>query len=407
MRLCRPAQELCPVAKFAQPNYWEGNFMETGKKKASQRKRWAVGFILALALLTVCGCQTLGFYTQAIKGQYQLVTRRKPIEKLLTNPQTPARLKQQLELLQRLRAFAAQDLQLPVDDHYSKYVDIGRRFVVWNVEAAPEFSLEPKGWWYPVVGKLEYRGYFSERAARNYAEKLKKKHYDVYVGGVTAYSTLGWFNDPVLNTFIFNPEPDLAETVFHELGHQQVFARGDTDFNEAFATTVGEEGARRWLKAKGDEPMLRKYLASLRRTRDFVRLIMTTRDRLETLYGDVRTESGRLQATDRNRQVPLATLREQKEELLARLNQEYSELKAQWGGETDYDEWFAPPVNNAKLNAVAAYYELVPGFEQLLKLHHGDLKTFYTEAKKLAELSKKERHERLRTLSEIKEQATQ
>src|SRR6266581_7312262 len=249
-------------------------------RKLSRARKWALGTALVLVVAAVSGCQTLGFYSQAIKGQYELVAHRQPIEKLLRDARTPARLKPQLELLKKLRVFAEQELKLPVDGHYAKYVDVHRPFVVWNVEAAREFSMEPKTWWYPLVGSLSYRGYFSERSATNYGAALHHKGYDVSVGGVEAYSTLGWFKDPVLNTFIFNPEPDLAETVFHELGHQRVFARSDTDFNEAFATTVGEEGARRWLRAKGNKTAHDNYLGQLRRTRQFVGLSMRTRQRL-------------------------------------------------------------------------------------------------------------------------------
>jgi predicted aminopeptidase len=277
-------------------------------------------------------------------------------------------------------------------------VDLHRPFVVWSVEAAPEFSLEPKAWWYPFVGSLEYRGYFSEQSARDYAARLQHKGYDVYVGGVEAYSTLGWFKDPVLNTFISNPESDLAETLFHELGHQRVFASGDTDFNEAFATTVGQEGARRWLRAQGDQSACEKYLAQLRRTQQFANLIMTTRERLETLYADERTEDGKVKAAKKERALPPEQLREQKQHLLNRLQQEYAQLKAQWGGNTEYDAWFAGPVNNAQLNSVAAYCDLVPGFERLLEQNGGDLEKFYEAADRLAKEPKTERHRWLRTL---------
>ena len=270
--------------------------MAVALKKLIPSRKWLLVLGCILALVAVSGCQTFSFYRQAVKGQYQLVVNRQAIDKLVVNPQTPARLKQQLQLLQKLRGFAEHDLKLPVDGHYTKYVDVHRPFVVWNVEAAPEFSMQPKSWWYPVVGSLEYRGYFSQRGARDYGEWLKKKGYDVYVGGVEAYSTLGWFKDPALNTFIFNPEAALAETIFHELGHQRVFARGDTDFNEAFATTVGEEGARRWLQAKGDIAALENYLAELKRTRQFASLISQTHQRLEALYGDERTEDGKVKA---------------------------------------------------------------------------------------------------------------
>ena len=345
------------------------------------------------------GCQTLSYYGQAIKGQYGIVVHGERIEKLLADPQTPAPLKAKLQLVQSLRAFAKKDLKLPVDGHYQKYADLHRPFVVWNVEAAPEFSLEPRTWWYPFVGSLEYHGYFSERSARNYAARVQKKGCDVYVGGVTAYSTLGWFKDPILNTFIFDPEPDLAETIFHELGHQRVFASGDTDFNEAFATTLGQEGARRWLRAKGDRSAYEKYLAELRRTRQFASLIMTTRERLQALYGDERTEDGNVKAAKKKRTILPEQLRGQKQYLINRLQQEYTQLKAQWGGNTEYDEWFAGPVNNAQLNSVAAYYDLVPGFERLLQQNGGDLEKFYEAADRLARDPKTERDRWLRTLA--------
>jgi predicted aminopeptidase len=361
-------------------------------------RNWLLAPALLLALLAMSGCQTLSYYSQAIKGHYQVVAHEQKIKKLLADPQTPAPLKVRLELVQDLRAFARKDLQLPVDGHYEKYADVHRPFVVWNVEAAPEFSLEPRSWWYPFVGSLDYRGYFSEGDAQKYAASLEKKGYDVSVGGVAAYSTLGWFKDPVLNTFIFDAEPDLGETLFHELGHQRVFASGDTDFNEAFATTVGQEGARRWLRAKGNQVALDDYLAQLRRTTKFVRLVMTTREQLETLYGDERTEGGKIKATKQKRTVPPEQLRRQKQELLDRLQQEYAQLKAQWGGQTDYDAWFARPINNAQLNSVAAYYDLVPGFERLLDQNDGDLGKFYEAADRLSHEPKVERHQRLRSL---------
>jgi predicted aminopeptidase len=351
--------------------------------------------ILAAVVLGVSGCQTLTFYAQAIKGQCQLFTQEQRIDKLLANPQTPAKLRARFELLRELRGFAAHALRLPVDGHYAKYVDVHRPFVVWNVEAAPEFSLQPKSWWYPLLGSLEYRGYFSERGAGDYGAILKKRGFDIYIGGVTAYSTLGWFKDPMLNTFIFQPDADLAETIFHELGHQRVFARGDTDFNEAFATTVGQEGARRWLRSQSDTAAYEKYQAGLQRNTQFVHLIMETRQRLETLYGDQHTDEGRVKATPKNRGVSPELLRQEKQKLFARLHQEYEQLKAEWGSDKGYDEWFALEVNNAQLNSVAAYYDFVPGFERLLASNGGDLEQFYHAAKRLSKLPKKQRHQEL------------
>ncbi len=372
--------------------------MSLSPETERRRRTWLLAPVLLLAVLAMSGCQTLSYYGQAIKGQYQIVAREQKITKLLADPQTPAPLKARLGLVQSLRAFAKTDLKLPVDKHYEKYADLHRPFVVWNAEAAPEFSLQAVTWWYPFVGRLDYRGYFTEKAAAKYAARLRKKSYDTYVGGVTAYSTLGWFKDPVLNTFVFDPEPDLAETLFHELGHQRVFASGDTDFNEAFATTVGQEGARRWLKAKGDQAALHGYLAELRRTAQFVRLIDRTRERLEALYGDERTDEGEIKATKKKRAVPPDQLRQEKQRIIDRLRQDYAQLKEQWGGNTDYDQWFAEPINNAQLNSVSTYCDLVPGFEQLLKVNGGDVEKFYEAADKLAHEPKAERLRWLRSL---------
>jgi predicted aminopeptidase len=373
--------------------------MKHCSEPARRLRKWLLAPSLLLALLALSGCQTLSFYGQAIKGQYQIVAHQQKIKALVSDPQTPAALKTKLELVQEMRAFAAQDLKLPVDGHYEKYVDVHRPYVVWNVQAAPEFSLEEKTWWFPFVGSVEYRGYFSKSGAEDYGAGLRKKSYDVYVDGVEAYSTLGWFRDPVLNTFISNAPPDLAETIFHELVHQRVFAPGDTDFNEAFAQTVGQEGARRWLRAKGDNSGCEEYQAQLRRAEQFARLIHATRRKLATLYGDERTDAGQIKSASKPRDVPAEELRRRKQQLLDDLRSEYAQLKAAWGGKTDYDGWFSRPINNAKLNSVAAYYDLIPCFEQLLAQNGGDLEKFYDAAALLAKASKDERHRRLQLLS--------
>jgi len=198
--------------------------------------------------------------------------------------------------VQELRAFAKDELKLPVDGHYLKYADVHRPYVVWKRPGGAAVFPAAESVVYPFAGSLEYRGYFSERAAQACARRLAGEGYDVCVEGVEAYSTLGWFRDPVLNTFVGHPEPELAEILFHELGHQRVFASGDTDFNEAFATTVGQEGARRWLRAAGNTNLCERYEASLRRNDQFVHLIMDTRGRLERVYGDTRDKDGKVKA---------------------------------------------------------------------------------------------------------------
>jgi predicted aminopeptidase len=354
--------------------------------------------LLPLAALAVSGCRTASYYGQAIKGQCQIFHREKEIADLLADPKTPEPLKARLEVLRGIRAFAENDLHLPVNGHYRAYADLQRPYVVWNVQAAPEFSMQPKSWWYPFLGGLDYRGYFSEHGATNYAAYLRTKGFDTYVDGVSAYSMLGWFKDPALNTFLFEPDTELAETIFHELAHQKLFAAGDTDFNEAWATAVGEEGARRWLKAKGQPSAGKQYEIALQRDREFVHLVMDTRARLETLYGDQLNEGGTPVASQKPREIPIEQLRLQKAQILNQLQEQYASLKNTWGGSTNYDSWFAEGVNNAKLNSVAAYYDLVPGFNEMLVLNGGDLEKFYAAVKRLLKMPKSERHQWLRSL---------
>ena len=370
----------------------------TRNARARYVRKWVLIFLLVAAGGAACGCRTIGFYAQAARGQYEVLVHRERIEKLVADPATPARLKTQLELVERLRAFARTELKLPVDAHYRDYTDVHRPCVVWNVQAAPRFSLQPVTWWYPLVGSLEYRGYFSERGARDYAAYLARKGYDVCTDGVEAYSTLGWFKDPVLNTFVYRDEPELAEVIFHELGHQRVFAPGDTDFNEAFATTVGQEGARRWLLAANETNLYDHYLVSLKRDRQFVQLVMNTRLRLEKIYGDTLDKDGNVKAAARL-PAPPGEMEREKRAAFDDLRAEYDRLKAAWDGYDGYDDWFTHDLNNAKLNTIATYYDLVPGFKNLLKENGGDMEKFYQAVERLAKMPREERRQRLRDLA--------
>jgi predicted aminopeptidase len=333
-----------------------------------------------------------------MRGQYQILTLQEPVRELIASQRTTSELKKRFILLNHLRGFAETELGLPVDGHYRKYADLGRRFVVWNVEAAPALSMQPKSWWYPVVGRLEYRGYFKEASARKYGEILARKGWDVHISGATAYSTLGWFKDPVLNTFVMDPEPFFAETLFHELAHQQLFVSGDKDFNEAFATFVGREGVQRWLLSQQRHDDLEQYLAQTRREDQFADLVVETRSRLERMYGDVRDKKGRIRSARQPGNVPRNELLVEKQRVFDEMRARYHELKQHWAGNPAYDNWFARPINNAKLNSVAAYHEFVPGFARLLELNQGDLNVFYREAERLGGMKKEERHRWLRLL---------
>jgi predicted aminopeptidase len=343
----------------------------------SQGLKWCA--LLALAGVAG-GCGT--YYGQAIRGQWQLLADTESIPRLIARTNTPPELRGKLELVLSLRDFAARELKLEPCGHYRGYVDVGRRFVVWNVYAAPEFSLEDKTWWYPVVGSLSYRGYFREDLARRRAERLAAGGWDAHVGGVEAYSTLGWFRDPVLNTFIHQPPPDLAETIFHELAHQRVFVKGDTDFNEAFATAVAQAGVRRWLAESGSAAAVAGYERDRRIEAEFVALLAQTRGELQALYAQINA-------------LTTEQLRAGKAAAFERLRQRHATWKQSWDGARDYDGWFRQPLNNALLNTVDTYHHLVPGFTALLERHDDDMDAFYREVRALGRLPKAERHRRL------------
>jgi len=256
--------------------------------------------------------------------------------------------------------------------------------VVWNVFAAPEFSVSPIQSCFPFAGCVSYRGFYSEEAARRHADALAKEGDDVYVGGVTAYSTLGWFSDPVLSTFIQYPEPEVARIVFHELAHQEVYVKGDTVFDESFAVAVEEEGLRRWLEREGTPAQRSAYVESRRRQAEFAALVLKYRVRLADFYA---------------RPLPAEERREGKRRLFEEMSGEYAALKASWGGFAGFDRLLARGPNNAFLASIASYTELVPAFRALLAQNKGDLPAFYGAVRELAKLEKAERDARLAKLA--------
>ncbi|HSI15958.1 MAG TPA: aminopeptidase [Chthoniobacter sp.] len=347
----------------------------------SSRSRLRYIPLLALAL-AVTGCSTVGFYSQAINGQAEILNKARPIPLVMQDGQVPQRVKQKLAVVEDARHFAGTQLELPANRQYTRYTDLGRRYVSWVLFAAPEFSVEAKTWWYPLLGPLKYRGYFTEAAARAEAKRLQAQGLEVYVGGVEAYSTLGFFRDPVLNTFFQRSDAELAELVFHELTHVKLFLSGDSDFNEAFATANAQAAVHRWLLAKRDRAALARYETALANDREIVALLLHTREKLRQLYAQ--------------RGLSPEQMRAHKATILTELHTGYLEIRRQHHGDSLYDRAFAKPWNNARLNTMATYYDLVPGFEHLLRHQNGDLHAFYAEVKKMRHLSKEERRARLR-----------
>lgn len=341
----------------------------------------------ALAVAAAClgtGCSSLAYYAQAAGGHVDLMQRARPVEQVLADANTPEPLRQRLQLSQRLRDFAVDELKLPDNGSYRRYADLQRAAVVWNVVAAPELSLTLKTWCFPVMGCVGYRGYFDRVQADALAAQLRAAGWEVRVYGVPAYSTLGWSNwiggDPLLNTFIAWPEGELARLLFHELAHQVAYAGDDTTFNESFGTAVERIGGRRWVARHGTPEQQAQVLLAETRRAEFQALAQRTRDALQALYASP---------------VDDDTKRTRKAELLAAMRAEHAALKAgPWGGWTGYDAWFAQ-ANNAYFGVLAAYTELVPQFERLFERQGGDFQRFYAEVKTLSALPMAERRARL------------
>lgn len=348
--------------------------------------RLCAGLVIVLSLLTAAGCG--GFYFQAVTGHLDLMSERRPIDEVLADPSTPPELADRLRLITEAREFAARELALPDNDSYRTYVDLDRQYVVWNVFAAPEFSVEPRRWCFPVAGCVVYRGYFDEDQGRRYADGLRQEGWDVFVGGAIAYSTLGRFDDPVLSTMLRSGDVGVVATIFHELAHQQLYVKGDSAFNEAFASTVEDIGVERWLSGKADMEALAQYRLHRSRRAAFNSLLKQTREELAAIYG---------------RDEPEEAMRAEKKQAFETLRQRYRALKASWNGYTGFDAWFDSDLNNARLVPVSTYARLVPAFRELFRRAGGDLDVFYQECAALGALPAEERTLEIEALLAISE----
>jgi predicted aminopeptidase len=332
--------------------------------------RAAVLLALMAGLLTGC------YLLESAEGQLSLMTAREPIARVVGRPTTSPALRRQLERVTSIRDFASRELGLPDNGSYRSYADVHRPYVVWNVVAAPEFSVDARLWCFPIVGCVAYRGYFDESRARAFAARLRLKGYDVSVGGVAAYSTLGHFDDPILNTMLGWDDVELAAIIFHELTHQLLYVPGDASFNEALATTVEEEGVRRWLLAQGRTADLALHEREETRYVQVVDLLRRASAGLRQIYA-----SG----------VNAELMRQRKRQAFVRLREEYHGLEAQWGGHAPFEAWFGGDLNNAHLASIATYYDCVPGFRRELAAAGGDLGAFYRRVRVLARLDKASR----------------
>ncbi|MDB5985320.1 MAG: aminopeptidase [Nevskia sp.] len=345
---------------------------------------------LALACALLSGCSTVSYYSQLARGEYQLLDARRPIAEVLADPKADPALKQRLQLAQTARAFASDTLKLPRNGSYTLYADLGRSSAMWNVFATPEFSLAAVTHCFPIAGCVAYRGYYSREAAQAEALRLKATGDDTAIGGVPAYSTLGWFDDPILNTMMGWNDDRLHSSIFHELAHQQLYVKGDTAFNESFATFVEQEGLRQWRTARGLPPQAGVADA---REQQFTRLILAVRERLAKLYA-----SG----------LPVADMRAAKQAEIARLRADYRALRdTQWQGYSGYDAWVNADINNARLLPFGLYHGWVPAFTALYSQQHKDWAGFFAAAKVLARKTPTQRQQALEQLSKSGEARVQ
>lgn len=326
----------------------------------------SVLLLLIATLVIMSGCETISYYSQSIAGHNRLMMAREPVDEVLLKADDE--LKGRLLTAMEIRQYAIQDLSLPDNKSYTTYVQLNQNPIVWNVIAAEEFSLSAKKWCYLVVGCASYRGYFAREDADKYAEKMKSQGYDVVVVGATAYSTLGWFADPLTSAMFDRDDASLADLIFHELAHQKLYIKGNSRFNEAFASTVGEQGALRWLEVTNRQELLDAYLTRQSVRDDFLSIINQAKIDLNFLY---------------SQKIPDEEKREKKQDIFNRMKASHQEFqKTKWNNKAWYKRWFSQPINNARLAAIGTYRDLVPGFIALFERCEMDFKRFYHEAEK-------------------------
>jgi len=355
------------------------------RNAADPRRRRAKLALAGLAAmgLVASGCAQLGYYRQSAGGQMDIVQRRQAIDALIADERRDAPLRERLQHVREMRAFAIDELGLPETGSYTQYADLGRDYAVLALYAAPAYSTELKTWCYPVVGCAAYRGYFDRAMLERYTKDLKQQNYDVYIAAVPAYSTLGWFDDPLLNTVLDWPEPQVAGLIFHELAHQQLYVEGDTAFNESFATAVERAGVERWLQLHDGLAAVQRYRRRWEDRGQVVQLIAQARSDLQQLYA---------------RKVPPADMRLAKQQRLDRLRQQYRELRRNFSADPGFDVWFAGELNNARLGSVAAYNKYVDAFLALLAGQHNDFRAFYARAAQMGALPPQQRRQSLASL---------
>lgn len=306
-------------------------------------------------------CSSARYYAQSVSGQIELILKQQPVTRVIADKNTDPVTREKLTAIEGILRFAHTELGLPDNGSYRNYVDLKRAYVVWNVFAAPELSLEPKQWCYPVAGCVNYRGYFHRPAALEYAHSLQSQGWEIYTGGVAAYSTLGWFRDPLTNSMINREIWEIARIIFHELAHQRLYLKDSPDLNEAFADAVAIIGLEKWLESQS--PLLRKSVnLSVEREQEFISLVLNARRRLHSLYTSPQTVEAK---------------REGKSRIIGELREDYLQSRKKWGNDPAYDNWVYGEINNAKLSALSTYRSLLPCLLAVYESTGSNLTRFY------------------------------
>jgi predicted aminopeptidase len=344
-------------------------------------RRRSLAAVVALLAGPLSGCASLHYYVQATAGQLDLLARRVPLQQLRDAEHTPPSLSRRIATAMTIREFAVAELALPDSGSYRSFVALDGDYVVWSLVIAPALSLTPVPSCFPVVGCVSYRGYYRLEDGARAARAARSRGLDVYLAPVPAYSTLGWFDDPLLSSTLNASDAEVARLVFHELTHEKLYVSGDTEFNEAYASAVAEVGLRRWLRRHGSAEERAAAEQARARRAAFLSLVGEARDALHAVYSTP---------------APGEAKRARKARILRELRAGYGDLKASWGGYTGYDRWFGQDLNNAKLALLGTYSDLVPGFLALLRAAHGDMVLFHRRVRELARATPAQRRRTLR-----------
>lgn len=332
-------------------------------------------FVLIMPLL-LGACADLGYYWHSAKGHMAIMHQRVAIEDILADPESDTGLQQRLILVKEIRRFAIEQLALPESGSYTDYAQLDRPYALQNLVAAPEFSTRPLTWCYPIAGCTSYRGFYQQQRLDDFVKSLKIDNNDIHISRVPAYSTLGWFDDPVLSSFINWPDHRLAGLLFHELTHQRIYIDDDTKFNESLATAVQQVGIRAWLSSRDQHGRLEKFNRSLLYRRDVVLLIETGRNQLSAIYQGDQSDAWK---------------RAEKQKIFQTMREQYEEISRSHNYRDGFAKWFAGELNNAKLASVSTYNALIPAFVTMIQAFDNDFEAFFDYAESIGDLDKDKR----------------